>query len=194
MQRLCFSAAIAAVLAASLPAAADDVTDQINQALGAYQKQDLSTAVKSLDTAAGLIRQKKMEAWKAALPEALPGWTADKAQGTALAPALLGGATTVTRVYRKDGNTITISIIADSPMVATIAAFLSNSVVGLIGNTEIAVINGRRALYGKDEKSFQTLAGDKVLVKVEGSSGIDDPVLREWFQAIDFAQLEKLAK
>jgi hypothetical protein len=194
MQRFGYAAVAVAMLATSVPAAADDVTDQINQALEAYQKQNLSAAVAALDTAAGLIRQKKTEAWKTALPAPLSGWTADKAQGSALAPALLGGATTVSRVYRKAGDTITISIIADSPIVATIAAFLANSVVGLIGNSEIAVINGRRALYSKDENSFQTLVGDKVLVKVEGSHGIDDPVLREWFQAIDYAQLEKLAK
>ena len=194
MQRILCPAVLALMLAAALPAAADDVTDQINEALAAYQKQNLSAAVTALDTAAGLLRQKKAEAWKAALPAPLPGWTADKAQGTALAPALLGGATTVNRAYHKNGNTITISIIADSPIVATIAAFLSNSVVGLIGNSEIAVINGRRALYSKDDNAFQTLVGDKVLVKVEGSHGIDDPVLREWFQAIDYPQLEKLAK
>jgi hypothetical protein len=185
---------LAALLALPQTARADDVTDQINQALGAYQKQDLSAAVTALDTAAALIRQKKTEAWKAALPQPLPGWTADKAQGTALAPALLGGATTVNRVYRKNGDTVTLSIIADSPLVSTIVAFLANSVVGLIGNSEIAVIGGRRALYSSNDNSYQTLVGDRVLVKVAGSHGVDDPVLREWFQAIDYAKIEKLAK
>jgi hypothetical protein len=194
MQRVLCPAAVALMLCLTTPARANDVTDQINQALGAYQKQNLSAAITALDTAASLIRQKKTEAWKVGFPAPLPGWSADKAQGTALAPALLGGATTVSRVYHKDEKSVTVSIIADSPIVSTIAAFLSNTVVGLIGNSEVAVVGGRRALYSKDDNSFQTLVGDKVLVKVEGSHGIDDPVLREWFQSIDYAKLEQLAK
>jgi hypothetical protein len=193
MQRFWYPAAAVAVLWLASPAAADDVADQINQALQAYQKQDLSTALSALDTAATLIRQKKTEAWKAAFPEPLSGWTADKAEGTAIAPALLGGATSVTRAYHKGGDTVTLSIIADSPIVATIAAFLSNSVVGLIGNSEIAVIGGRKALYSKDDNSFQTLVGNRVLVKIEGSHALDQQVLRDWFQAIDYVKLEKLA-
>jgi hypothetical protein len=185
---------IALLLALPPVARADDITDQIDRGLDAYRKEDLSAAVTALDTAAGLIRQKKTQAWRTALPPPLSGWTAEKVQGTALSPALLGGATMINRTYRKDGSTVTVSIIADSPLVSPIAAFLANSVAGLIGNSEIAVIGGRRALYSKDDNAYQTLVGDRVLVKVEGSHDVGDPVLREWFQAIDYPKIEKMAK
>src|SRR5579863_2801484 len=110
-------------LALALPPAAraDDVTDQIDQAVAAYRKGDLTTAVAALDAAAGLIRDKKSQAWKAVLPEPLEGWTGDPPEAQALPPALLGGGTTVSRKYRKSGDTVTVTVMADAPLVQALA-------------------------------------------------------------------------
>src|ERR1700727_1028915 len=47
----------AAVVALAGEARADDITDQINEALQAYQKHDLATTSMALDAANSLIRQ-----------------------------------------------------------------------------------------------------------------------------------------
>ena len=60
--------------------AADDILDAIDQARKAYQDGDLANAKQSLDLASQLIGQKNAEAFAALLPEALPGWTAEKAE------------------------------------------------------------------------------------------------------------------
>ncbi len=71
--------AVAAALLVAVPAAAvraDDVKDQINEALKAYEKKDLATATAALEAALGLMRQAKAENWKTVMPEPLPGWKA----------------------------------------------------------------------------------------------------------------------
>ncbi len=189
---------VAAALVAGLlllPAArADQVTEQIDEALHAYQKKDLTTAVAALEAAAGLIRQIKADAWKAALPQPPSGWTADAPETEALAPALLGGGTSVQRKYHKGDATATLTIIADSPLVQGIAAFLASGFAGLGGDVRIVVIDGRRFVYTKGENSYQTQINNRVLVKIEGNREADDAALRQVIGAIKFADLEKLAK
>jgi hypothetical protein len=187
------AAAIAALVL--LPAAhADEIADQIGQALAAYQKKNLTSALTALDTAASLIRQMKADAWKAALPDALPGWTAEPAEATALAPALLGGGTTASRKYRKGEAAITVSIIADSPLVQGIAAFLQSGVAGLVGDARISVIGGRRFVYTKSDNSYQTLVGNRVLIKFEGNHEAPDAALTQYIAAIKYPDIERLAQ
>jgi hypothetical protein len=186
----------AAIVAVALPPAAyaDQIADQIGEALAAYQKKNLTTALTALDTAASLIRQMKADAWKAALPEPPPGWKAEPAAATALAPALLGGGTTVSRKYQKGGITVTVSIVADSPLVQGIAAFLSSGVAGLIGDVRISVIGGRRFVYTKADNSYQTLVANRVLVKIEGNHEADEAALNQYIAAVDYAEIKRLSQ
>ena len=187
---------VGAVVAALLlpPAAhADDVTEQLDQAASAYRKKDLTTALTAIEAAADLLRQMKTEAWKAALPEPLPGWTADKPEGQALSPALFGGAMNVSRSYHKSGNSVTVSITADSPVVQALANFMQSGVGGFIANSQMIVLDGRRVLASKDPASYQTLVANRVLVKVEGHDA-DDAALRQYLKAVKYDEIEKLAK
>ena len=52
------------VTAAAPLARADDVTDQIDQALKAYQNHDTTTAIAALDAAGNLLRQARADALK----------------------------------------------------------------------------------------------------------------------------------
>ena len=187
------AAAFCILAAAGTPAHADAVTDQINQALAAYAKKDLKGAASALDAAATLIRQQEATLWQAVLPAALPGWTAQKPEGGAIAPALFGGAVTVSRKYQKGAAIVTVSIVANSPMVQAMAGFLSSGLGAMLGGSEFVVIDGRRLLYSKSENSYQTLVGHTALVKVEGTPTVDDAALRQYLHAIDFAALKRLA-
>jgi hypothetical protein len=188
-----FWGALTVVLALAAPAArADDVTGQINEALTAYRKGDLTTAIAGLEAAATLIRQQKTEAWKAALPEPLAGWTGGTPEGEAVPTALFGGGTTVSRKYRKPGERVTVTIMADSPIVQTLAGLMSSSIGSLLAGAQVLVIDGRRVLYNKQENSYQTLVDNRVLVKVEGTK--NDAALRQYLSAVNFDQIDKLAK
>src|ERR1700744_6542122 len=86
-----------------VPARADDIVDAIDQARKAYQSGDLGEAKQSLDLASQLIGQKNAEGFAALLPAALPGWTAEKAQTTAVGNTAFG-ASSATRTYHSGKN------------------------------------------------------------------------------------------
>jgi hypothetical protein len=172
----------------TVEARADDITDQINEALKAYQNHDLATAAAALDAASNLLRQAKAETWKRMLPEPLPGWTAQDAESTSVATAMLGGGTSVSRTYRAAGQSVDISFIADSPIMAGIGTLL-NSGLMTGGDAKLLIVDGRKVTFNKNDNSYVTVAG-KVLVTVKGH-GVDDATLRSYWKAIKFADLEK---
>ena len=173
-------------------ARADDVTDQINEALKAYQNHDAQTALAALDAAASLLRQARAESFKALLPAAPSGWTADDAEATSVGPAMLGGGMTASRKYHNGDQQVDLQIMADSPMLQGMAALLG-SPFAAVGGMKTVVVAGRRLSYAPDENSYMTLVGNKVIVKVEGNKGVPDAALKSFIGAIDFTAIEKLA-
>src|ERR1700761_7768155 len=113
-------------------ARADEVTDQINEALKAYQNHDMQTAVAALDAAANLLRQGRADRLKRLLPLPPPGWTADAAESTAVSVALLGGGITASRAYHNGVQQVDVQIVADSPMLQGLAALVGGP-LGTIG-------------------------------------------------------------
>src|SRR5690242_7730585 len=95
--------ALPVMLAVAPVARADDVTDQINEALKAYQNHDTQTAIAALDAASNLLRQGRADALKKLLPAVPPGWNADDAESSAVSVAMLGGGVTASRAYH-NGN------------------------------------------------------------------------------------------
>jgi hypothetical protein len=184
-----------AVLLAAAPlssALADDVTDQINEALSAYGRKDLPTAMAGLEAALNLVRQMHADAYGALLPKPPAGWTADDPEAIAAPVAMAGGGSGATRRYHKGDDTVTVSILADSPLLQVMAT-LAGSGLGGMGGMRMQIVNGRRTIYMKDDGAYNTMVGDRVLVRVEGKGQPED-TLKQFLTAVDFAAVEKLAK
>jgi hypothetical protein len=186
-------AAVLLIAASASGAHADDVTDQINEALKAYQNHDTQTAMAALDAASNLLRQARAEGLKKLLPAVPPGWTADNSESTAVGAAMLGGGTTASRTYHNGSQRVEVQIIADSPMLQGMAALL-NSPLAAMGGMKTVVVNGRRMSYNDSDNSYMTLVADKVIVKVDGNKDTPEPTLKSFVGAIDFAAIEKLAR
>lgn len=169
---------------------ADDVTDQINEAMKAYAKHDLATASAALDAAGNLIRQAKGDSWKAMLPEPLPGWTAADAESTVMGAAMLGGAISVSRQYKKGSQSVEVSFVADAPMMQGLASLMGSGLMNS-GDNRLVVLDGRKFTYMKSDNSYTTMVG-KVLVSVKGRS-VEDTDLRAYLKQLHFAELEKAA-
>ena len=185
---------VSVLLAAAplLPAHADDVTDQIHEALTAYGKQDLPTAIAGLQAAVNLMRQMRADVYGSLLPAAFGGWTADKVETVSAGVAMAGGGTGASRKYHKGDSEVTVSILADSPLLQAMSALASSGLAALSGaRTEI--VNGHRTLYMKDDGALTSFIGDRVLVRVEGK---DQPVetLKQFLTAVDFAAVEKASR
>ena len=169
--RACHRIAVLLFGIATVSAAhADDVTDQINEALKAYQNHDTQTAIAALDAAANLLRQARAEGLKKLLPPPPPGWTADEAESTAVGVAMLGGGITASRAYHNGspaGGSADRGGFAD----AAGPGALISSPLGAIGGMKTVVIGGRRMSYTENDHSYMTLVADKVIVKIEGQRG-----------------------
>ena len=185
--------ALPIMLATAPVARADDVTDQINEALKAYQNRDTQTAIAALDAATNLLRQGRADALKKLLPPVPPGWTADDAESTAIGVALLGGGTTASRTYHNGKQRVEVQIIADSPMLQGMAALIG-SPLAAAGGMKTVVVGGRRMSYTDNDNSYMTVVADKVIVKFDGNKDTPEPTLKSFIAAMDFAAIEKLLR
>ncbi len=190
--RICLSALLLS-LAVICGVRADDVTDQINEALKAYQNHDTQTAIAALDAASNLLRQGRAEAMKKLLPPVPPGWTANEAESTALGTALLGGGITASRTYKNGSQRVEVQIMADSPLLQGFAALIGGPLAA-IGGMKTVVVGGRRVAFNADDNSYMTVVADKVIVKIEGNKDTPEPSLKSFVGAIDFAAIEKLVR
>jgi hypothetical protein len=175
-----------------LSARADDVTDQINEAVTAYGKKDLPTAIAGLETALNLVRQMRADAYSALLPPVPAGWTADAPDAMSAGVAIAGGGTGASRKYHKGSDTVTVSILADSPMLQAMS-MLASSGIAAMGGMKTEIVNGRRTLYMKDDGAFTSFAGDRVMVRVEGK-GLPEDRLKQFLTAVDFAAVERAGR
>src|SRR5262245_18548008 len=172
-----------------LPAvAADDVLDAIDQARKAYQAGDMANAKQSLDLASQLIGQKNAEVFAGLLPPPLAGWTADKAQTSALGTVGFG-ASTASRTYTNaKGDIVELQITGDSAMVTQFAALLSNpQIAGAMG--KIVRVGNQRAIQNP-EGDLNMVIANKYMVVVSGSA--DAAAKMSYVQAVDVARLAKL--
>jgi hypothetical protein len=171
---------------------ADDVTDQINEALKAYQNHNTQTAIAALDAAANLLRQSRAAGLRRLLPSAPQGWTADAAESTAVSVAMLGGGITASRAYHNGIQRVEVQLVADSPMLQGLAALIS-SPLGALGGMQTVVIGGRRMSHTENDHTYMTLVADKVIVKVDGNSDTPDATLKSFIAVIDFTAIEQHA-
>ncbi len=192
MRQLVAAAVVTISVLSASTVRADDVKDQINEALSAYDKKDLATATAALEAALGLLRQARAEVWKTVLPDAPQGWTASEIEIASMGVAMMGGGTTAKRDYTKGDETVEISLLSDSPMIQGMAMMFSGAMSG--PDNKLVVIDGRRMMYSKGDNAYQTIVANKVLVKIEGSQGVDDQTLRTFLKAVKFAEIEKKAQ
>ena len=183
------------MLAAAIPSAAhaDDVTDQINEALKAYQNHDTQGAIAALDAAENMVREARADELKKLLPPVPAGWSADNAESSSVGTAMMGGGTTASRVYHLDAQQVEVEIMGDSPMLQGLATLLG-SPFAAAGGMKTVVIGGRRMSYAENDNSYMALVSGKVIVKVSGNKETPDPTLKSFVQAIDFAAIEKLVR
>jgi hypothetical protein len=174
--------------ALAAPAFADDITEAMDQARKAYQSGDLSNAKQSLDLASQLIGQKNAESFAALLPNALPGWKAEKPQTTAIGATGFGASVASRNYHNAKGDNVEVQITGDSAMVAQIATFLNNpALAGAMG--KLVRVGSQRGIQDNDG-NIKMVVANKYLIAVEGSA--DAAAKLAYAQAIDIAKLTKL--
>jgi hypothetical protein len=188
--RMAACAAVLMILSFAPRTWADDFTDQIDKARTAYGKHDLREAQRLLDTAENLLRQQRLVQWKTVLPDALDGWKADNIEGNAAAMAMLGGGVSVSRRYHRGGTLVTIEVVAESPIVASVAG-----IVGMLtaAGAETQTIDGQTVIYRKDNHSLMNIVDGLAMFTVKGQSATEDD-LHAYYKAVHRDKIETLLK
>lgn len=185
MRSVVVGAALAVGLAFSAPAVADDVRDSIQEALTAYESNDLAAAKQALDYASELISQKNAEDLGTVLPEPIAGWTADDLETSDAAVGLFGG-TRVARNYNKGDATVGVQVLTDSPLLSTWMPMLANpKIAAAVG--KLTKVAKYRAMQTKDGQLIVVIA-NRHLIIVDGSASSEDKAI--YAEAIDFNKLE----
>ncbi|WP_136634327.1 hypothetical protein [Pseudooceanicola onchidii] len=169
--------------AAGLAAQADDVEDTLKSALSAYQDGDLQYALEELDYARQLMLTMKTDVLSGFLPAAPEGWTREINSEINASLGMMGGGVGAEAEYSGDGESFTLSILADNPMVGAMGAMIGNAAamgmkVERVGREKFAVQDG----------TVQGLIDNRILVKAEGG---EVEQMLDLLKQIDYRELSR---
>lgn len=192
---------LALLLALALPAIpaarADDAVEAMDRARQLYAAGDLKGAATELSFALREVDSRRRAQFVALFPPAPAGWTlepaADDGAGQALAAQMMGGGVMVDRSYaRADGAaSIKAQLLADSPMVQTMAAMVTNPMLMQPGDRRVR-LGSETAMLRFDAAAQSgeiTLASGNLLIKLEGEGLADATVMTELLRRFDLARL-----
>lgn len=180
------SAAFVAAALSPSSAAADEIEQSIAAALQAYQEGDVALAKEELDYAAQLLAQAKAEGLTGFLPAPMEGWTRELGDGQAMGAAMFGGGVMAQADYMAaDGRQVSIQMMADNPMVASMAAmFASPAAMGAMGKLERI---GRQKVVITHDGDVQALVAGRVMLQIDGDAPVADKIA--YAKAVDFRAL-----
>ena len=185
----------AVLLAACLlptAAFADEITDQIQSAVEAYEQKDYRSAVSDLNYAIAQIQELINTESARLLPEPLEGWTASEVESDS-GMAMFGGGTSMTRTYQREAEQLEINIVANSPWVASVMQIMGNPML-MAGNPNLKPY--RHGKYkgmketGDGSVEVSLLVAGQVLVKLTGTGLGDEAVVEQYLDAMDFGQIQ----
>jgi len=184
---------VTSVFLAALPAVADEIIDQINQAVELYKAGDFAGAASALEFAAAQIRQLRAGEVSAALPAPLAGWTAEDAETAAMGATFLGGGTRASRSYRKADASVDIQIMTDSPMLQSVAMMINNPMVLSGSGQKLIRVQGNKAAleWNEDSGTINVVVMGTVLVTVSGNGCTQDE-LTAYAEAVDYEKIKEL--
>ncbi len=179
----------------SSPVWADKITDQINEALKAYEEKDYKAALdelKYVTVSLGKLAQAENEKL---LPKPLEGWTTVKVDnsGNQMAMSMLGGGTSMKSSYKRGKERVEIEIMANSPMLAMMSMMINNPALAASEKgTEpfrYKRIKGIKKIKNKRTEITLLLAG-QIMLKITGNKLKDPAVLEQYLDAMDMKRLK----
>jgi hypothetical protein len=166
------------------PVGADEFTDVVEGALEAYRDGDLDYAREELDYAMRLLVEMKSESLSGFLPEPLPGWTREQADADGGGFAMmLGGGTSATATYRRDGAAFKVTLVANSPMVSSIGAVIT----GMASMGGAKPLRIQRTRFASSDGELQGVIDNRVLVSASGDAALEDIIAH--LETMDFRAL-----
>ncbi|OIP82171.1 MAG: hypothetical protein AUK37_09515 [Rhodobacterales bacterium CG2_30_65_12] len=176
-----------ALVAVADPALADEVNDTLSSAMQAYEEGDIKYAIEELDYAKQLLQAMNTAQLAGFLPEPPAGWTREITESDANAGlAILGGGSSSEALYTDGSETVTVTLIADSPMVTMFGGMIANA--GMMG---MKLHRVGREKYVDNDGELTTLIDNRILIQAEGAA---PEVMIPILEGIDIKALEDFAR
>jgi hypothetical protein len=178
----------AAFSLAALPVHADEVADTLRAALEAYEEGDIAYALEEVEYARQKMLEMKSDALVDFLPAAPEGWTREISTEMGAGLAMMGGGTGAQADYSADDGSgrISLTLIADSPMIGAMSGMLNNAAaMGLkverIGRQKFAI----------QDNEVTGLVDNRILVQAEGQ---DIAQVFALLETIDYRELGRFGQ
>ncbi|MBK1723251.1 hypothetical protein [Thiocystis violacea] len=175
---------------------ADEVSDQIDAAKKAYESGELRAAVDTLNFAVAKIQEQMTANLLRLLPEPLEGWTADAAESQSGGMAAMITGTTLSRRYsRDDGTEVTLTLMADSPMMPMLTMAMSMPFV-MQSNQDMKTyaFKGYRGMveHGADTNNYEVtlMVGNRLVIQGKGSKLSDVKPIEAYFERLDLDAIQ----
>ncbi len=177
---------------------ADEIKEQISEAIKAYDEKDYKGAIEELKFAMAQIEELKSEENSKLLPEPLEGWKfkATKSEGAGAAMAMFGGGggSSMSGKYLKEKERIDIEITANSPMMAMMNMAISNP--AMISSDPTMKLYRYKRIKGvkKTEKNsieITLLLTSQLMIKITGSNLKDEKVLKKYLDEMDMKKIKE---
>lgn len=192
MKKLCIIVLVALLW---VGISADEATDAMDRAKALYKANDYTKAMNELNYAINQIHQKQAERYQTAFPTAMAGWEAEEFSTDSGAMNFMGGGISVSRTYRKEESSISISVVSDSPLLSSIMMMFNNPM--FLGGNKLVTVNGERAveIQGSDgvPEELQFVIDNRILITVNGYQCTRDE-LYAYAKAIGFSTLKGFLK
>ncbi|WP_373507326.1 hypothetical protein [Thiocapsa sp.] len=187
----------AALVLAVATTAADEVTDQLDAAKASYEAGELRAAAETLSAAVETIRAQITAGLLTLFPPPLEGWTADEAQSQSGGLASMLTGTHLSRRYvREDGAEVSLSLMADSPMMPMLTMAISMPFM-MQANEDLKTysLKGERGMLehtpGSQTYKVTLMVGSRLLVQGEGSGLADPGPVEQYLKALDLDAIQK---
>ncbi len=184
------TAAALALMPLTVQAGSDDdpITASLQAAMDAYADGDLQYALDELAYAQQLLNAMKAEGLADYLPAPMEGWTMSLNDDAGAAMGFMGGGTIAQAEYTGPGDSFTVTLMADSPMVTSMGAMLGNSALMASMGTIYRV---NRVSFVEQNGDLSGLVANRILVQAENGD-IDTMIAH--LETMDFREMQNFGQ
>ena len=195
MKKILLAGLVTLPMLMSTPIMADEIEDQIQAGLKAYQDKEYKIAVDELKFAMAQVEKLAQNDNQKLVPPALEGWSMQADDSTAQAAmSMMGGGTSIGANYTRGNENVHIQIIANSPMIAMVGMMINNPMMAAADeNTKpyrYKRIKGIKQTEGTSTEITLLLVG-QIMIKIDGENLKDSAVLEQYLDKMDMKALKE---
>lgn len=179
-----------------LIAQSGNVKTLTDKAVKEYEKGKYSAAVKDMERALDIIKQKQGKKLNALFPKALPGWTRGESSSQPLDPRGIMDGHVVEQTYNKGNGFVTATLIFEAPMIKDIRQTLNDPQLAQNGRgAKIELIANKKALvrYQADQQQGEiSMLASSTTVAVVYGQNITLRELKNYAKTFKFSEIAKI--